>query len=177
MSKKFSTIIGAAAFVSAQFVSAHCIVRDANADQLSVAQLMVRNVFSSYKVEKTVQELAALAGGEGPLVQALLLERGNSTTPFVAIRSEQALLAFASRPEVLATLKQDLSAPNTPGFAQTIITHIEAVSDSPARRELAQVGLQRALGDAAFVPYARMLTFSADSELQKLGAQLPQVVQ
>ena len=149
----------------------------ARAETTITPQERVRNIYSAYKVDKTIQEVLDLVGSEDALVKALIAERSDTATPFVAIRSEQALLDFASRVDVLAILKADLLSPDTPGFAKTIASNLEHVADQAARRELAALSLKRAATDASFVPFARMLTFSSDPELQKLGAELPQVVQ
>ena len=127
----------------------------------------IRTALSAFEVSQSLTQLESIAGGKDALVAILLSLRNDEETRFVSTRSEQLLLSYADRPEVLSALKSDLDDSTAPGHAIAIVTHIDSVPSVAPRRELAKSGLARATRDASFHPYARMLTMNDDVEIKK----------
>lgn len=119
----------------------------------------------------TAEELEQTAGGEAALVRKLLELRTKEQPPFVGIRAEKLLLSYADRPEVVAALEEDLTAPGLLGLARTVTVHLDQVADSGARQRLARAALQRARSDADFARYARTLLRSEDPEVSRLARE------
>lgn len=134
----------------------------------------VRQILSGYEVPYKLSDLERMAGGKDALVAILLELRNDDETRFVSTRSEEVLLRYSDREDVLTALKTDLANPLTPGHAIAIVTHIDMVPALDKRRELAKIGAQRAAGEESFHPYVRLLSMNADSQIQKSAAPFVQ---
>lgn len=132
----------------------------------------VKFALSGYHVTATGEQLEAMAGGADELIRILIALRTLETPPFVGIRAEKLLLTYADRPEVSAVLESDLRSTELAGLARIIPAHLDKVPSAAVRRSLARVALDRAASDGSFVPYAKGLLSSQDTEVQQMARSL-----
>jgi len=141
-------------------------VNEASLTKLRDALAVRHNVYSK-------ERLVGIAGSEAALIASLieLKAEGDSSLPHVPYRAAKILLGYTSYAVVKDDIEKDLSSPNRRGLAQIVAINIDKVSDLSFRRHIARMALTEAQGDENFMPFAKTLVESSDSEVREIGKE------
>lgn len=126
---------------------------------------------SSRHMTTSPVELEKLAGGRDLLIERLLVLRTQEQPPFVGVRAESLLLAYADQQQVEDALTEDLQSADRKGLARVITIRLSKVAQEEVRLRLAKVALTRASKESDFAPYARTLTEDKNAEISRLARE------
>jgi len=135
----------------------------------SLAATSVKEALSERHGVPSTEELANIAGGEDKLVAELLTLRHDDSLPFISIRAEKILVQFADREDVAAALESDLGNAQKRGLARVVAVHLDSAPSSESKARLARAVISRGQREKAFLPYARTLLDSKDSNISSLA--------
>ena len=139
-------------------------IDSAKLSQLKKTLSIRHNPYSTSQLEK-------IAGSKEMLISGLLELRADETMPYVPYRATKLLLTYSNYSPVKEAIESDIKNPNRRGLAQVVAVHIDEMSEPSVRRYIAQVALDKAEGDERFMPYAKTLVESSDSEVRKIAIE------
>jgi len=134
----------------------------------------VSAALSGYHFDTSAAKLEEIAGGKDQLVAALLTLRTSDALPFVGIRAEKLLLEYSDRKDVQDALLADIASEKYKGLARTVTMHLDRATTPAVRQALARAAVERAKGDAEFMPYAKAMVHSTDPEVQRMARGIAQ---